>query len=246
MSHQISANTAPAVLSPGSGCRLTWLREAPPVSFRPTPEAVYLVGTAAFPVGDDELSIKVVVEEGADLVVRSAASAVAWAATGSSLEVDATVEPGGSLDWQLQPLIASKKCRFSQRSRVNLSGDATLRWADEVVLGRSGEEPGWLDLRLDVIVDGRPLLRHQLELGPGVPAWDGPAVLGRNRAVGIVVVAGNWPARFGPRRSHSIAGDSWAVMPLEGPGLLVSAVGHDLVSMRRVMAEGLNELSVPA
>lgn len=166
-SQPIIANRTPAVFSPASGCRLTWLREAPPVSFRPTPEAVYLVTTAAFPVGDDELSIRVLVEDGAALVVRSTASTVAWASTGSSLEVDATVQPGGSLDWQLQPLIASKKCRFSQHSRINLSEDASLRWADEVVLGRSAEEPGWLHLGLDITVDGAPLLRHQLELGPG-------------------------------------------------------------------------------
>jgi urease accessory protein len=245
------------------------------------------VGTAAFPVGDDEVCVEAHVEEGASLVVRSAASAVAWAGTGSSLEVDITVDPGGRLDWQLQPLIASARCRFSQRSRVRLGNGATLRWAEEVVLGRSGEDPGWLDLRLDVTVDGMPLLRHQLELGRGVPGWDGPAVVGANRAVGFVLLAGDalpaavrrgargsaaWPPEVGPPetgrlgtgrlgtgplgtgrlgtgplgtgrlgtgawRHHHPAGAGWAVMPLEGPGLIVSAVAADILSLRAASRE---------
>ena len=186
----LASERAPRVAPSGTGCRLTWVRDAPPIAFRPTPEAVYIVGTAAFPVGDDRVSVEVHVEDGASLAVRSAASAVAWAGTGSSLEVDVTVDPGGQLDWQLQPLIASTRCQFSQRSRVHLNEGATVRWAEEVVLGRSGEDPGWLDLRLDVTVDGVALLRHQLEIGKEVPGWGGPAVMGTNRAVGLVLLAG--------------------------------------------------------
>jgi urease accessory protein len=238
------------------GCRLTWLRDAPPIAFRPTPEAVYIVGTAAFPVGDDQVSVQVHVESGASLVVRSAASAVAWAGTGSSLEVDVCVEPGGRLDWQLQPLIASARCRFSQHSRAQLGDGATLRWAEEVVLGRTGEGPGWLDLRLDVTASGAPLLRHQLELGGEVPGWDGPAVLGANRAVGLVLSAGAGPEGLGPcplragpcplhpgpgTRPYGAAGPDngggWAVMPLDGPGVLLTAVAPDIPSLRRALAQ---------
>ena len=162
------------VYTPTPGCRLTRMRDAPPVAFRATPEAVYLVGTAASPVGDDQVSIDIQIGAGAALAVRSAASTIAWASTGSSIEVNASIGSSGSLDWHLQPLIASAGCHFSHRSRVRLRGDARLYWAEEVVLGRHGEGPGCLDLRLDVDVDEAPLLRHQLLIGPDAPGWDGP------------------------------------------------------------------------
>jgi len=175
------------------GCRLTLIRDAAPFAFRATPEAVYLVGTAASPVGEDDLRLEIEVEAGATLCVRAAASMIAWASTGSSLEITVSVGPGGHLDWHLPPLIASSSCCFSQLVKADLAAGATMRWAEEVVLGRHGEAPGRLSLRLDVDCDGAPLLRHQLELGPGVVGWDGPAVLGANRAAGLVLVAGRAP-----------------------------------------------------
>ncbi len=221
------------------GCRLALVRDAPPVAFRATPEAVYLVGTAASPVGDDKVIIDVEVEAGAVLKVRSAASMIAWASAGSSLEVNVSVGRGGHLDWHLQPMIASAGCSFSQRVRAKLANGAALRWTEEIVLGRHGEEPGRLSLRLDVDIDDNPLLRHQLELGPGVPGWDGPAVLGPNRAVGLVLLT-TGVANGGPGAPSSGTGTGWAVMALEGPGVLVSAVGPDLARLRLGLDEALS------
>jgi urease accessory protein len=222
---------------PAEGCRLALVRDAPPVAFRATPEAVYLVGTAASPVGDDKVVIDIVVEAGATLRVRSAASMIAWASSGSSLEVNVSVAEGGCLDWHLQPMIASAGCSFSQRARAKLADGAALRWTEEIVLGRHGEEPGRLSLRLDVDIDDEPLLRHQLELGPGVAGWDGPAVVGTNRAVGLVLLTTTAAGASAHDLPLPAAGAGWAVMALEGPGVLVSAVGADLARLRL----GLNE-----
>ena len=217
---------------PAEGCRLALVRAAPPVAFRATPEAVYLVGTAASPVGDDKVVIDIEVEAGATLRVRSAASMIAWASSGSSLEVNVSVAKGGCLDWRLQPMIASTGCSFSQRVRAKLADGAALLWTEEIVLGRHGEEPGRLSLRLDVDIDGDPLLRHQLELGPGVAGWDGPAVVGTNRAVGLTLLAGPGTPQGGQGVPSPGAGAGWAVMDLDGPGTLVSAVGPDLSHLR--------------
>ena len=256
-----SAGAASAgAASPTTGYRLTRVRDCPPVAFRATPDAVYLVGTAACPVGDDQVQVDVRVQAGATLAVRSAASTIAWASTGSSIDVDVSVEAGGSLDWRLQPLIASAKCHLTQRARVRLGAGARLRWAEEIVLGRHSEGPGWLDLRLDVDIDEVPLLRHQLELGPGSPGWDGPAVLGANRAIGFVLFAGTDAhsagtgaqlagagaqlAGNGVHPATQTAGPGWAVMPLEGDGTLVTAVGRDLLDVRTALARGLHQLEV--
>jgi urease accessory protein len=223
--------SAPDANGPGGGCRVRWVRDAPPIAFRQTPAAIYLVGTAASPVGDDQVSLHVIVEEGARLTLRSVASTIAWASTGSSLSIEVEVRTGGSLDWHLQPLVASRWCNFSQRAAVSLAAGARLRWVEEVVLGRHNEEPGRLELRLDVDVDRKPLLRHQLTVGPGARGWDGPAVLGRQRAVGIVLTAGEANGTGG-----SVAGEGWAAMPLEGPGLLVQAAAPHLLDLRKALA----------
>lgn len=228
-------------------CRLALVRDAPPVAFRATPEAVYLVGTAASPVGDDKVIIDVEVEAGAALKVRSAASMIAWASAGSSLEVNVSVGRGGYLDWHLQPMIASAGCSFSQRVRVKLDNGAALRWTEEIVLGRHGEQPGRLSMRLDVDIDDIPLLRHQLELGPGVPGWDGPAVLGHNRAVGLVLLTTTGVTDGGPGAPSSGTGPGWAVMALEGPGVLISAVGLDLARLRTGLDEAMGRcLATPS
>jgi len=213
----------------GSGCRAVWVRDAPPLAFRATPEAVYLVGTAASPVGDDDVFLHVVVGPGATLVMRSAA-AIAWASTGSTLAIEVEIEDGGALDWHLHPLVASSGCHYSQHSRIGLAADACLNWTEEVVLGRHGEGPGDLDMRLDVDVASVPLLRHQLVFGPRAPGWDAAAVMGDNRAVGLVLVAGagRLPAAGG-------AGAGRAIMALDGPGVLAQAVGRDLPSMRAAL-----------
>jgi urease accessory protein len=226
------------------------VRDAPPVAFRTTPEAVYLVGTAASPVGDDKVTIDINVEAGATLKVRSAASMIAWASAGSSLEINVSVAPGGCLDWHLQPMIASTGCCFSQRVRAKLADGASLRWTEEIVLGRHGEEPGRLSLGLDVDIDDHPLLRHQLEIGPGVPGWDGPAVVGTNRAIGLVLLtttgvaehaeASPSPRALAPATPSRGAGAGWALMALEGRGVLVSAVGPDLARLRLGIDEALS------
>jgi urease accessory protein len=215
------------------------VRDTPPVAFRDTPEAVYLVSSAAFPAGEDKVSVDVEVGPGAALPVRSAASMIAWASSGSSFDVEATVGARGALDWQLKPLIASGGCSFAQRARVRMDEGSTLLWVEELVLGRSGERPGLLDLRLDVDAVGRPLLRHQLVLGRGVLGWDSPAVLGTNRAICLVLLADPALAGSETARLGRAAGAEWAVMALEGPGVLAAAVGRHLSAARAAMGEGL-------
>lgn len=189
------------------------------------------MGTAASPVGGDEIGIRVTVGPGAHLVVRSAASTIAWASRGARLHVEVDVAAGGCLDWGLRPLVASGGCQYTQEAAVNLAPGAELRWAEEVVLGRHNEEPGDLDLRLDVDWDGLAMLRHRLVVGPAAHGWDGPAVLGHARAVATHLVAGAGPGR------RTAAGAGWALMALDGPATLAQAVGTDLAEARSRMAE---------
>ncbi|KAA8885875.1 urease accessory protein UreD [Nocardia colli] len=135
---------------------------------RTAAHTVHLIGTAATPLGGDELDITIVVGPGARLVVRSVAATIALpsAATPSSLaHWHFQVDTGGDLDFDPEPTIIAGGAHHHTITSVQLAPDARLRLRERVQIGRSGEETGsW---RGDLIADlgETPLLRHRLELG---------------------------------------------------------------------------------
>jgi len=177
----------------GSSARCTTMQSSPPLTFRATPDGVYLVGSAAGPIGGDRLHVDVRVAPGATAVVRSAAATVALPGPDgapSELVVDLTVAAGAALWWLPEPLVAADGCDHTARTTVRLEAGATLVLREEVVLGRHGESGGSLCQRLVVDLDGAPLVRHELRLGPRWPGGAGPAVLGDARAVAQTLVVG--------------------------------------------------------
>lgn len=210
---------------------------APPITFRRAPEAVYLVGTAAGPMGDDDLTVRVEVCDGGWLTVRSAAATVIYAGGGSRQRFAVSVGRGGTLDWHPEPVIATAGCHHLQDVRISLAADARLDWTEEVVLGRHRETPGRIELHLRVDLDGRPLLRHQLAVG--APGWDGPAILGDQRAAGMRLVVD--PASPAP---PSTAGTGWAWLDLDGPARLLVGYGSDLAELRNRMGHAHYPLGI--
>ena len=102
---------------------------------------VHLVATAFGPLGGDDATIRLAVEEGARLCVRSVAAAVALPSR-SVAELAAELGPA-----------------------------AGLTSAEQVLLGRRGEKPGRWTGTTRVVREGRPLLHTTVDLGPGAPAW---------------------------------------------------------------------------
>lgn len=142
---------------------------------RTAPHTVHLIGTAATPLGGDELDITIVVGPGARLTVRSVAATIALpsAATPSSMaQWRFQVDSGGDLDFDPEPTIIAGGAHHHTVTSVRLAPDARLRLRERVQIGRSGEDTGgW---RGDLIADlgEMPLLRHRLELGAGTTADD--------------------------------------------------------------------------
>jgi urease accessory protein len=212
--------------------RLPVVRSQAPLVLRRTPEAVYLVGGAAGPIGGDELALRIEVRDGATLRVRTAAASVALPGPDgleSVLTLTATVGRGGCLEYLPEPVVVADGARHATDLRVTLAEDARLLLRDELILGRHGEKGGACRASLRVDYAGRPLLRHALEVSGADEASLGPAILSGHRAVGAALLAGpaataDTPARSGP----------WAaVMPLAGPGILVTALAHDAVTLRK-------------
>ena len=135
---------------------------------------------------------------------------------------------GGSLVWHPEPGVAAAGCDHHNDAVVSLEGSASLVWWEEVVLGRHGEAGGRWTSSLSVDLDGRPLLRHRVELGESTD-WGSPAVAGGARCHGSVLVVDDGPL------PEATAGPDHAVMPLAAPAVLVVANASDAVSLSRVL-----------
>lgn len=207
------------------GTRCTTMRSSPPVTWRTTPDGVYLVGSAAGPLGGDRLHLDVRVEAGASLVVRSAAATIALpGVTGapSRCDLDITVAAGATLWWLPEPLLLVERCDHRMRTRVALGAGACLVLRDEVVLGRHDEPSGSLWQRMHVDVAGEPVLRSDQYAGPRWPGADGPAGNGGARAVAQTLVVGT--ARARGAAFQSATGVRAATMALRGDAVVVSEV----------------------
>jgi urease accessory protein len=182
-----------AVAGPGGTTRLPVLASQAPLVLRRTPEAVYLVGGAAGPLGGDSLALRIAVGPGAFLRVRTAAASIALPGPDgaeSVLRVSATVAGGGRLEYLPEPVVVTDGARHATLVSVTLSAGAALVLRDEVLLGRHGEAGGTARSVLRVSYAGRPLLSQSLAVSGTDPVSLGPAVLAGHRAVGTLLRAG--------------------------------------------------------
>ena len=193
--------------------RLPVQRSQAPLILRRTPEAVYLVGGAAGPLGGDVLELLIEVREGAALRLRTVAAAVALPGRNgqeSILSVSMTVAAGARLEYLPEPTVAADGARHRTEIRVDLAAGASLVLRDEVILGRHGERGGACRTRLRADLAGVPLLRHELDVSGTDAVSLGPAVLAGHRMAGsLLCVDPDWvdpdwadPDRMDPDRVH--------------------------------------------
>jgi urease accessory protein len=226
-----------AVAGPGGATRLPVLSSQVPLVLRRTPEAVYLVGGAAGPIGGDELSLRITVGAGAFLRIRTAAASVALPGPDGSesvLRVSVTVGAGGRLEYLPEPVVVTAGARHATIVSVTLADGASLVLRDELLLGRHGEAGGAARSVLRTDYGGRPLLRQSLEVSGTDSASRGPAIMSGYRAVGTLLLV-NQAGTADPPGAGDAAPEA-AVMRLAGPGVLVTALADDAVTLRRRLA----------
>lgn len=186
---------------------------------RTGPTTVHLVATAFGPLGGDDADIRLVVEEGATLSVRSVAAAVALPARGaerpSVQRISATVE--GMLDLRWQPTVVAARAHHLAELTAGLGPAAGLTATEQVLLGRSGEKPGRWTGTTRVVRDGTPLLHTTVDLGAGAPSWL-PPVAPRAYASTVDVGAG---------KAEVATGEDAVRLPLPG-GWVSTAWGAEL------------------
>jgi urease accessory protein len=224
------------------------LSSSPPLTFRQTgPRTVHLVSTAAAPLGGDVLEVDLDVAPGTALEVGSVAGTLVLPGPGeSSMLVTARVGAGATLRFAPEPTVLAAGSAHRMTVRLELEGDARVLWREEIVFGRYGEGPGRCQARFDATHDGRPLLRQEFTVGEA--ALDAsPAVYGGARCVGNTFVAGQDPSL-----ERAVTREGVAVLPLAGPGILVSALAPGAVELRErlewgeAVALGLTRAAHPA
>ena len=187
---------------------------------RTGPTSVHLVATAFGPLGGDDAEVSLVVEEGASLTVRSVAAAIALPSRGevlpSAQRITASV--GGTLDLGLEPTVVAACAHHLAELTVELGAAGALTATEQVLLGRTGEEPGRWTGTVRVARDGRPLLHTTVGLGPGQAAWLPPVA---PRAYASTVHIGNHET------NDVLTGEDAVRLPLPG-GWVATAWGTDL------------------
>ena len=140
---------------------------------RTEPDTVHLVSAAATPLGGDAIHVRIVVEPGARLRLRSAAATVTLPGS-ATLESHAiwTLDVAGDLDVDPQPTVVAANTRHSTTTRLQLTNSGRVRLRERIQIGRSNERQGFWSGSLHADVDGSPLLRHRIELGNGSVAAD--------------------------------------------------------------------------
>lgn len=152
---------------------------------------IHLVGGAAGPLGGDRSEMTVDVGVGTRLTVRSVAASLAQpgrvgtcGTVRSTGAVDAVVAADAFLDWWPEPLISVRGSDHVQKTTVAIADEtATVRWVDEVVLGRHEESSGRLTVHQRFTVGGHPVLHHTVTFDPST------AGIGRSGAAHVVLTA---------------------------------------------------------
>ncbi|WP_179468931.1 urease accessory protein UreD [Mycolicibacterium vinylchloridicum] len=137
------------------------------------PDTVHLVSAAATPLGGDTIAIRLIVEPGARLRLRSAAATVALPGPATTRSRACWhVEAAGELDIDPEPtVVAGDACHLTELT-VWATAGSRLRIRERVQIGRTGEREGFWSGAMHADIAGTPLLRHRMELGPGSVADD--------------------------------------------------------------------------
>lgn len=137
------------------------------------PETVHLVSAAATPLGGDTIEMRVIVEAGARLMLRSVAATVALPGVCTSTSQSRwDIDVRGTLDVDCEPTVVAGPAHHLSHVTLRVHGDGRVRFRERIQIGRSGEREGFWSGTLLADHDRQPLLRHRVELGAGSVADD--------------------------------------------------------------------------
>lgn len=162
----------------------------PPYWCRWDGATLWLVGSAASPVGEDDITFALHVGEGVTATVRSVAAMLVYAARGEGTRLTTRlhVASGATLAWKPEPVIVTARARHRSRLEADVAVGGALVADEVVVLGRSDEEAGRYVSVTDLHRDGR--LISLTSFDTATPGWSGPGGTAGAKVVGTRLVVG--------------------------------------------------------
>lgn len=181
----------------------------------------------------------------------------------SMMSISAHLAEKASLWWLVEPAVACFGCDHYVDVTVDMAENSNLYWRDELVLGRQGEESGKWSSRLSADIADQPLVRSEFSTrwpgwnGPAVAGSNevigsiliaGECIAGAGIAGAdtfccqntvslddYTVSSGGHTREVHSKRPEEVESvGRGTCMPLNGPGVMVSAVARDLVTLRQV------------
>lgn len=186
-------------------------------------ETLWIVGSAASPVAEDDVRIRVEVGPGVHARVRSVAAMVLYAARGdgSSLHTELSVGPGASLHWSPEPVIITARADHRSTMEVDVADGAEVTVDEVVVDGRNdADRGGRLVSELGLRLGGVTTLRSSYDTA--TPGWNASGGTGGARCLGTRLAVRTADATS-PEQGIA-PGPASALLRPEGGGLLALAL----------------------
>lgn len=154
---------------------------------------IALVAGRALLLPGDEVQIEVTVGAGCFLTLVDIGGLVIYGRPevhGEQAQWHARIAlgQGASLTWNGLPTVITEAGRLHRTMTMRVSGDARARVRETVVLGRTGERGGSLDMTTIVQDDHGPLLYESLHAAGSEPT---PGILGVHRIMDSVLFVGD-------------------------------------------------------
>jgi urease accessory protein len=151
---------------------------------------LWIVGSAATPVGDDDITLSLDVGEGVTASVRSVAATVVYTARGEGTRITTRlrVAAGATLVWQPEPVIVTERARHRAVLVADVAAGGTLCADEVVVFGRTDEGLGGYRSTMDLRRDGEPLSLTSFD--SSLPGWTGPGGVDGAKVVGTRLAIG--------------------------------------------------------
>lgn len=211
------------------------LRSMPPLTLIPartngSSATVRLVGSAAGPLGGDDLELFVHIGPGARLTLAGIAATLALPGphgeqSHSTVRMD--LADHARVDYLPEPTVITARADHHAVLDATLAPDAELHCREMLVLGRTGERPGRLAVTTTMTRDGRAVLRQRLDVGD--PTMDTNAATLAGKRVLATELHLDGVVR------EPASGGWWSASPLAAGGTVVTALADDTVTASRLL-----------
>ncbi|CAN5711717.1 hypothetical protein BH10ACT1_BH10ACT1_05310 [soil metagenome] len=160
----------------------------PPYWCRWDGSTLWIVSSAACPVGEDDITIDLHVGEGVTAAVRNVAAMLVYAARGEGTRLTTRlhVAPGARLSWKPEPVIVTARARHRSTMVADVQAGGSLVADEVVVFGRSDEAAGRFVSTTDLRRDGTAICLSSYDTA--TPGWSGPGGTAGAKVVGTRLV----------------------------------------------------------